>query len=166
MKPCGPRKARMCCDGSKCAAPELPFAQTYASCIDQPCMRLFFALSAAMGFVVMGADCTNAYTNSPSPTQATYVRIDDAHANWYRSRHGKEVDRSLVLPVLKALQGHPEAGALWGKHINKILDDLLSSAPHTSEVSIEARSTERSSFCADKSTTSLSLVPIHLWRKV
>jgi hypothetical protein len=87
-------------------------------------MRLFFALSAAMGFVVMGADCTNAYANSPSPTQATYVRIDDAYADWYRSRHGKEVDRSLVLPVLKALQGHPEAGALWEKHINKILEDL------------------------------------------
>jgi hypothetical protein len=48
---------------------ELRFAQTYASCIDQPCMGLFFALSAAMGFVVMGADCTNAYVNSPSPTQ-------------------------------------------------------------------------------------------------
>jgi hypothetical protein len=87
-------------------------------------MRLFYALSAAMGFVVMGADCTNAYANSPSPTQSTYVRIDDAYADWYRSCHGKEVDRSFVLPVLKALQGHPEAGALWEKHINKILDDL------------------------------------------
>jgi hypothetical protein len=27
------------------------------------------------------------------------------------------------LPVLKALQGHPKAGALWEKHINKILND-------------------------------------------
>jgi hypothetical protein len=111
-------------DGSKRDAPELRFAQTYASCIDQPCMRLFFALSAAMSFVVMGADCTNTYANSPSPTQATYVRIDDAYANWYLFRQGKEGDRSLVLPVLKALEGHPEAGALWEKHINKILDDF------------------------------------------
>jgi hypothetical protein len=126
IKPCGTRKARMCCDGSKRAAPEFRFAQMYASCIDQPCMRLFFALSAAMGFVVKGADCTNtnAYANSPSPTQPTFVWIDDAYADWYRARHGKDVDRSLVLPVLKALQGHPEAGALWEKHINKILDDL------------------------------------------
>jgi hypothetical protein len=66
-----------------------------------------------MGFVVMGADCINAYVNSPSPTQATDVRIDDAYANWYRSRHGKEVDRLLVLPVLKGMYGNPEAGALW-----------------------------------------------------
>jgi hypothetical protein len=131
-------------------------------------MRLLFALSAAMGFVVMGADCTNASAKSPSPTQATYVRIDDANADWYRSRHEKKVDRSLVLPVLQALQGHPEAGALWDEHINNIIDDLdiVNTTPHTSEVSTEVRSTERSSFCADKSTTSLSLVPILLWRRV
>jgi hypothetical protein len=67
----------MCCDGSKRAAPEPRFTQTYASCIDQPCMRLFFALSAAMDFVVKGADCTN----SPSPNQPTFVRIDDAYAS-------------------------------------------------------------------------------------
>jgi hypothetical protein len=114
----------MCCDGSKRAAPKLRFSQTYASFIDQPCIRLFFALSAAMDFVVMGAYCTNAYANYSSPPQATYVRIDDAYADWYCSRHRKEVDRSLVLPVLKALQGYPEAGALWEKHTNKTLDDL------------------------------------------
>jgi hypothetical protein len=102
IKPCGTRKARMCCDGSNRATPELRFAQTYALCIYQPCMR-FFALS---------------------PTQPTYVRIDDACVNWYRSRHGKLVDRSMVLPVLEALQRHSEAGALWAKHTNKILDDL------------------------------------------
>jgi hypothetical protein len=42
------------------AAPELRFAQTYASCIDQSFTRLFFVLSAAATFVVMGADYTNA----------------------------------------------------------------------------------------------------------
>jgi hypothetical protein len=73
----------MCCDGSKRAAPELRFAQTYPWCIDQPCRRLFFTLSATMGLVVMGADCINAYANYPSSTRATYVRIDDAYADWY-----------------------------------------------------------------------------------
>jgi hypothetical protein len=63
IKPCGTRKARMCCDGSKRATSGLRFAQTYASCIDKSCIRLFFALSAAMGFVVVGADCL-----TPMPT--------------------------------------------------------------------------------------------------
>jgi hypothetical protein len=87
-------------------------------------MRSFFTLSAAMGFVVMGADCTNAYANTPWPTQPTHVRIDDAYTYWYHSRYGKEIDRSLVLLVLKALQENPEAVTLWKKRINKILDDL------------------------------------------
>jgi hypothetical protein len=65
MKPCGTRKARMCRAGSKHAAPKLRFVQTYVSCIDQPCMRLFSALSAAIGLIVMGADC--AITPMPTP---------------------------------------------------------------------------------------------------
>jgi hypothetical protein len=44
-------------------------------------------VSAAMGFVVIGAHCTNANADSPSPIQVTYVRIDDACADWYLSHH-------------------------------------------------------------------------------
>jgi hypothetical protein len=107
--------------GIRCPAPpditvlrsQLRFAQTELSRIDQPYIRLLFVLSAAMSFDVTGVDCTNAYANAPSPDQPTYVRIDDAYADWHRPRHGKEVDRSWVLPVLKALQAHPGPGALW-----------------------------------------------------
>jgi hypothetical protein len=81
ITPCGTRKARMRCDGSKRAAPDLRFAQTHASCIEQLCMHLLFALSAAMGFVVLGVDCTNTYANFLSPSQPTYVRIDDAYVD-------------------------------------------------------------------------------------
>jgi hypothetical protein len=86
-------------------------------------MRLCFTLSVAIGFVVVGADRTNAYANAPSPIKPRYVRIDDAYADWHRSRNGKEVDSSLMLPVIKVLQGHPEAGSLWKKHTRKILYD-------------------------------------------
>ena len=83
-------------------------------------MRLFFALSAAMGFLLtpMPTPCR------PPKRHTSGLTTTTPNADWYRSRHGKEINRSLVLPVLKALQGHPEAGALWEKHINKILDDL------------------------------------------
>ena len=51
---------------------------------------------------LMGADCINASASSPSPTQLTYVRTDDAYIDrtdeayidWYRFRYGE---------VLKAL---------------------------------------------------------------
>jgi hypothetical protein len=61
-----------------------------------------------MTFAAMGTYYTNAYANATSPTQPIYVRIDDAYDYWYRSRHGKKVDHSLVLHVLKALLGHSE----------------------------------------------------------
>ena len=53
-----------------------------------------------------------------------YLTIDDAYAEWYEEKYGEHLDRNMVLPVLKALQGHPESGRLWEKHITAILMDL------------------------------------------
>ncbi|KAG7350884.1 reverse transcriptase RNA-dependent DNA polymerase [Nitzschia inconspicua] len=47
--------------------------------------------------------------------------IDDAHAEWYKACFGITLDWNMVLPVLHALQGHPESGLLWETYINKIL---------------------------------------------
>jgi hypothetical protein len=48
----GTRKARNCCDDSPLAAPQLKLANTYSSCIEQPCMRLFFASYAHEGYTI------------------------------------------------------------------------------------------------------------------
>ena len=127
VKTDGRRKCRSCIDGSKCAAPWLrDMASTYASCVSQPSMRLFFALSAAEGYYITIGDTTNAFQKSPPPTKQCYLEIDDAYRSWYKKRFGKDVDpRTHVIPVLKALQGHPEAGALWEKMINAILVDIF-----------------------------------------
>ncbi len=76
LKSDGTRKARNCCDGSPRAAPALKLANTYSSCIEQPCMRMFFALSAHEGYFCIKVDATNAYANSPPPKQPTYVHVD------------------------------------------------------------------------------------------
>ena len=117
----GTRKARNCCDGSPRAAPQLKLANTYSSCIEQPCMRLFFALCAHEGFTSLKVDATNAYANSPPPDQPTFVVIDDQYADWYLARHGVAISRNMVLPVQHALQGHPESGALWEKLVNSVI---------------------------------------------
>jgi hypothetical protein len=122
VKSSGKRRSRNCCDGSARAAPALHgITSTYSSCVDQPVQRLFFALSAQLGYGVYGGDATDAYAHSPPPAVPTYVAIDDAYADWYEDRFGTRLDRSYVLPVLHALQGHPESGRLWEEHINKIL---------------------------------------------
>jgi hypothetical protein len=86
-------------------------------------MKLFFALAAAKGLVISVADTTNAYQQSPPPTTQCFLRIDDAYRSWHRKRFGTDVNPDThVIPLERALQGHPEAGALWEKMIVGILE--------------------------------------------
>jgi hypothetical protein len=98
-------------------------AETHASCIEQPVFRLFLALSASLNYLIFGGDAQDAFAHSPAPTDPTYVAIDDAYSDWYFDKCAVRLERGLVLPVLRALQGHPEAARLWETHINTILND-------------------------------------------
>ena len=70
---------------------------------------------------MFGGDAQDAYAHSPPPDVPTFVEINDAYADWYKHRFGVDLDHSMVLPVRHALQGHPESGKLWEKHINGLL---------------------------------------------
>ena len=54
----------------------------------------------------------------------TFMKLDDAFRDWYLERTGVLLDKDLVLPVLHALQGHPEAARLWEEHISAILEKV------------------------------------------
>ena len=126
VKAGGKRRSRFCCDGSPRAAPRLhqPGIDNSSTCIEQPMLRLFFALAAAENLVVIGGDARDAFAHSPGPSTPTFVRVDDAFIEWYRRHTGITLDRSLVIPILRALQGHPEAGRLWDIYIGGILKDV------------------------------------------
>ena len=110
-------------DGSKRAAPWLRhLVQTYSSCIELPCLRLFIAECVNRGYYICFGDVENAYQQAPPPTHECFLEVDDAVADWYLHHFGKKLDRlSEVIPLYKALQGHPEAGALWERLITDIL---------------------------------------------
>jgi hypothetical protein len=98
------------------------YGRTYASCVEQPCQRLFFAVAASQNKLVTFADTTNAFQQSPPSTEQFYLEIDDAYTSWYLKRLGKDIDRAkYVIPLGRALQGHPEAGAFWEQMANSIL---------------------------------------------
>jgi hypothetical protein len=121
------RKSHACMDGSKRAAPWLrQFVNAHASCIEQPCQRLFFAIAAVEGMVIVCGDAKNAFQNSPSPTVQCHMRIDDAHLSWFRKCFPDHpVDsKTMVVPLFHASQGHPKAGTLWEGVIVGIPGDL------------------------------------------
>jgi len=142
VKSDGTRKARACINGSKRAAPWLQqFAQTYASCIKQPCMHLFFALAALHALIVIVADTSNAFQQLPPPTEQCYLQIDEAYQSWYRKCYNMDIDPTThVVPLNKALQGHPDAGALWERMIVGILKD---------ELGFRSTTHERNLYCSE-----------------
>jgi len=123
VKATGVRKSRACLDGSKRAAPWLrALVQTYASCIELPCLRAFLAICAVRGYYICFGDVENAYQQSPPPTVECYLEVDDTVFDWYLRKFNVKLDRfKEVIPLFKALQGHPEAGALWERMITDIL---------------------------------------------
>ena len=126
IKQDGTRSARECFDGSPRAAPELhQDAITYASCIELPCMRLFFSLAAVSNYFVLLTDAVNAYANARGPTKPTYIRVDAAYADWYLTRTGISIPPGSAVLAQHALQGHPEAGRLFEELANDILLNRL-----------------------------------------
>ena len=83
--------------------------------MDQSIQRVFFAVAAGLNYNVHGGDAQDACAHSPPPAVPTFVAMDDAHAEWHEACFGIKLDKSMVLPVQHALQGHPESGRSWGK---------------------------------------------------
>jgi len=52
------------------------------------------------------------------------MKLDDAFRDWHLERTRVLLDKDVVLPVLRALQGHPEAARLWEEHMSAILKDV------------------------------------------
>jgi hypothetical protein len=115
VKTDGTRKARACIDGSQRAVPWLrEDAPTYASCIEQPAMKLFFGLCALYCLIVTIGDSDNAYQQSPPPSKPCHMAIDAAYRSWFRKLYAHDIDPTkYAIPVTGAIQGHPEAGRLW-----------------------------------------------------
>ena len=101
----------------KCGASWLlQFTNTYSSCIEMPCLKLYHAL----------ADTSNAFQQAPPPQVARYIRIDEPFRDWYKERFNKNVDpMTHVVPIYKNLQGLPLASNSWESHIYSHLLDTL-----------------------------------------
>eukprot|EP00986_Skeletonema_menzelii_P015723 scaffold12494_cov159-Skeletonema_menzelii.AAC.1 len=119
------KKARCVCDGSSRGGQVRILDHTYANGLEHTGARIFYSVAAAENLVVYGADVTNAFGEAGAPKQGFYVQPDAAFRSWWEEHLGNPpIPDGHVIPVHKALQGHPESPRLWEKHIDKILRNL------------------------------------------
>jgi hypothetical protein len=129
----GRKKARCTCDGSTRGGAVRVLDHVHANSIDQTGSRIFYALSAVENKLVFGSDVSNAFGEAPPPKQGFYILPDQAFQAWWISKGRKPIPPNHVIPVQAAMQGHPEAGRLWEKHIDKILRKDLKLMPTVHE---------------------------------
>ena len=121
----GRKKAHFACDGSPRSGQARILDETYANCVDQTSSRLFYAVAAAENLLIYGADVSNAFAEAPPPKQGFYIYPDKAFNDWWvHHKHKPPLQPGEVIPILSAMQGHPESPRLWEKHADSILQDL------------------------------------------
>ena len=84
--------------------------------------------------MIYGLDVSsNAFAEAPPPKQGFYISPDQAFTAWWTIHKGRPpIPANHVIPILSAMQGHPEAPCLWEKHADWILH-TIGLAPTTQE---------------------------------
>ena len=119
------KKARCVCDGSSRSGSVQVLDETYANCVDQTSSRLFYAIAAAENMLIFGSDVSNAFAEAPPPKQGFFIRPDRAFHDWWtKHKQRPPLPDGYVIPILSAMQGHPESPRLWEKHADAILKEL------------------------------------------
>jgi hypothetical protein len=121
----GQYKACCTCDGSPRSGQARILYKTYANCVDQTGVRIFYSIAAAENLLIFGADVSNAFAEAPPPKQGFYIIPDKAFLDWWVN-HKKcpPIPHGHVIPILSAMQGHPESPRLWEKHADGILWEI------------------------------------------
>jgi hypothetical protein len=110
------KKACCVCDGSSRSGLVKVLDKVYANCVDQTSSQLFYAVAAAKNLLVFGSDVCNAFAKAPPPKQGFYILPDRAFHEWWEHHKGRAtIPPGHVIPVLSAMQGHPESPRLWEK---------------------------------------------------
>jgi hypothetical protein len=86
---------------------------------------MFYGITANENLLVYGADVLNPFAEAPPPKQGFYIYPNRAfHEWWERHLLRPPLSPGEVIPVLSAMQGHPESPCLWEKHADLILQDI------------------------------------------
>ena len=177
-------------------APHELFQEVSSAPAAMASVRATLAVGALRGWRPMMRDAAQAYIQASivGPGRpATWVRLPKSMwpPEWF-SKDGKPIYSDPVVPLLKALYGHPESGALWEKHLASILteqkwnkceshpgiwnhasgavlavyvDDLLMVAPRDQEDALWAAIASKVSFDEEQAAIGKFLGAHHVFKK-
>jgi hypothetical protein len=119
-------KSHGTCNGGSRHGKVVTLAETYAACVEQPIHCLAWAITAGINHIAIGCDVSNAFAEAPHPSIPFFMEVDAQFLDWWVNCLGNNpIPLGWVIPILRNLQGHPEAPCLWHKHIIGILMDKL-----------------------------------------
>jgi hypothetical protein len=102
------KKACCTCDGSSRGQVRV-LHYTYANCVDQTSSWIFYAASSVENLIIFSAHVSNAFAEAPPPKQGFYIRPNKAFLDWWtQHKQWPPIPPGLVIPVLLAMEGHPE----------------------------------------------------------
>jgi hypothetical protein len=96
-------KAHGCINGNQLVRLGMQFEHTYAACIEQHCLRLFMALAAYTGILVIDGNVVNAYAHTDARGSTMYFLVDDVFQEWYRSHYSKDIAIITCVPLTNAI---------------------------------------------------------------
>ena len=96
------------------------YSNTFNICVTwMPAALIFFATCAINNFVIRAYDVVNAFMEEDPPCDNIFVVVDQQLSDYYRDELSKNVPVGWVVPVLKSLQGHPEAGRMFDEAVHE-----------------------------------------------
>lgn len=103
LKDDGTRKARAPCNGSPRIQGTVTPGETYAASLNQTAYKIFWARSAEIGHIVIGADASNAFAEAPAPLAPLYMKLDHQFHSWWKSIGRPPIPQGHGVKVLKAI---------------------------------------------------------------
>jgi hypothetical protein len=79
---------------------------------------MFVALTAILGFLIEDGDAVNAYAHANAEGPTIFLVADDVFQSWYKDSLDIDLPLGTCVPIIKAMQGHPEAGNWWSNHFD------------------------------------------------
>ena len=70
-------KSRGTCNGANTSNRTVTLAETYAACVEQPIHRLTWAIIAALDYIGVGCDISNAFAEADGPREKYYMHVDE-----------------------------------------------------------------------------------------